>query len=345
MIYRYDYKPSVEFITDKSEKIPKELFVNYNRDHRPTPTPYIPGFCTLGIEVEFERLKKFGPVDDAVMEISHLVSNANAYIKHDGSLENGYELVTQPRTLKSWFNSHKQFNQLFREMRKIGLRSYTGGRCGLHVHIGYQSFINDLHVMRFLKFVNGNPSFMLKLSGRTDPNWVQTYCRLSNPTEIAWYFMFKMIKPMTQKVCMTPTNVMPWTEWTTVGGRQGIGTHHSAVAITPSTVELRIFRGSLNTEKIYAIFEFIMALLSFTEYDRSINPKASNFIEFTKQYGKQSLLWSKLLSKIEYNGEEKTVPIAGNDVRFAKTKEQRIKSVLNMRNQTFGMCSRTKRRS
>lgn len=54
------------------------------------------------------------------------------YGEYDGSLINGVEMITYPATKEALFN--KDFKSLFTYLIENGVRSYTGGDCGMHIH-------------------------------------------------------------------------------------------------------------------------------------------------------------------------------------------------------------------
>lgn len=337
MIYQYNYKPTPVFITAKNEKIPRSLMVNFNEMRKAAgPYEYIPDFLTIGLEIEFERLPKFGKAEDAVYELANEINAMNCYVKHDGSLLNGYELVSHPRTATSWMESMKDFNDLFHHMRKMGLRSYTGGRCGLHVHLGLQCFDSDLHVLRFTNFIHCNPSFMMKVSGRTDTSWVQRYCKFENPREMSFYFAFGGIDINVKNAILRKKRpqIMKG-QMVGVNGRAQLGQHHSAVSFTPSTLELRVFRGTLNTSKIYAIIEFAIMLLSFTQFNMSLYPKAKDFIEYINRFPRKLNLKKSLLDKITYEGKEKWAPTTPGEI--IGLERDRVTSHIARRNATLGL--------
>jgi hypothetical protein len=55
-------------------------------------------------------------------------------MKHDGSLENGYEIVTQPRS-RSELRATLDWHEFLKYLSKNHHNSYKSGRCGLHIHV------------------------------------------------------------------------------------------------------------------------------------------------------------------------------------------------------------------
>ena len=70
------------------------------------------------------------------------IANANAenlYIKTDGSLDEGLELVTHPMTLEYHLNE-MPWAEVLRKAQSMGYLSHAAGTCGLHVHISRLAF-------------------------------------------------------------------------------------------------------------------------------------------------------------------------------------------------------------
>jgi len=90
---------------------------------------------TIGWELEvdspdYSLLDRAEPTAMRIKEISDRV-----YMKHDGSLRTGFEIVSHPGTL-----GHHMYEMSIRGIMsaclKAGFRSHDAGTCGLHVHVG-----------------------------------------------------------------------------------------------------------------------------------------------------------------------------------------------------------------
>ena len=56
------------------------------------------------------------------------------YIKRDGSLQNGFELVFHPRDVSSWVELSPQLEPIMAHLVKIGGKASSIDTCGFHVH-------------------------------------------------------------------------------------------------------------------------------------------------------------------------------------------------------------------
>lgn len=101
----------------------------------------------LGIELEVE-CGDYDNEEQAIKVMGWLTKhklNDRVYIKDDGSLDNGFEIVFMPFTLQA---IHKKFpmREFLAYLRKIGLTSHELGSCGLHVHIS-KTKMKDAHLL------------------------------------------------------------------------------------------------------------------------------------------------------------------------------------------------------
>lgn len=93
------------------------------------------------------------------------------YCKHDGSLNDGFELVTHPMSL-SYHRTEMPWEALLREAVRMGYLSHQSGTCGLHIHVSREAF-GDTHahqeaaIARMLYFFEKHWEELLKFSRRT----------------------------------------------------------------------------------------------------------------------------------------------------------------------------------
>jgi hypothetical protein len=227
-------------------------------DYGYKPRPYFFGKregerIYMGFELEVEI------IDGSMREHAEQVINSlgeHVYLKHDGSLENGFEIVTHPHTLDSY---RKEFAfESFRKFRREGLRSWNTSTCGLHVHVSRSAFgtlydyhtsgnraqaikSRQLHELRFIKLIYDNERQVCRLAGRTSNS----------------YANFQDKGNLTNKVL----------NHNDVGGR------HAAVnTYNESTLEVRIFKGSLHEKRVLMALEFVHSAVEYTR-DLKVNGK------------------------------------------------------------------------
>jgi hypothetical protein len=182
----------------------------------------------LGVELEVESTGARSK--DAIAEDLHRVINAGqygrrAFFERDGSLSDGFEIITQPMSLPAL---RSLFDFLRDPALVRGLRSHRTTTCGLHVHVSRDGLANGV-IARAVTFVHApeNDAFLTALARR----YGSSFCRY------------------TEKVLETAA--LP-------------GDRYEAVNLTGrNTIEFRIFRGSLKFEAVAAAIEFVHALLQY----------------------------------------------------------------------------------
>jgi hypothetical protein len=153
----------------------------------------------------------------------------HAYLKHDGSLTNGFEIVTHPHSRKAM----RELWTEFFDKPVRGVTSYKTGECGLHVHIERKG-IDDAHLRRMVVFVNApqNTPFIERIAQRTS----NSFCEIKNKT--------------------LTTALMNESRY------EALNLNNRR------TIELRIFRGSYRLDRVLKALDFADALVEFTR-DRS----------------------------------------------------------------------------
>ena len=158
------------------------------------------------------------------------------YIKHDGSLNDGMELVTHPLSLEHQLH-HVPWNDLCKEAVSLGYLSHRASTCGLHVHVSRTAFgatekMQDEAIARVLYFFEKHWEELLKFSRRTPrqlERWAARYGYKEHPKELLDF---------AKKGCH--------------GGR------YTCVNLqNDSTVEFRMFRGTLRATTILATLELL----------------------------------------------------------------------------------------
>ena len=139
--------------------------------YKPNPIFYGEGNRYFGIELEIDGA---GRDDDFAEELLD-IANAHAdllYIKTDGSLDDGMELVSHPCTMDYHINEFPWEDIMHRAVHQ-GYRSHQTSTCGLHLHVNRNAFSDsqeeqDEVISRILYFVEHHWNELLKLSRRSE---------------------------------------------------------------------------------------------------------------------------------------------------------------------------------
>lgn len=222
----------------------------YEKDNSITPSAY--GEFLMGIELEMWPKKARRLL---VQHTHDWLCNGYAIMKNDGSLPTGgFEVVTAPRGLVEHIQRFNAWTP------HPDLRAWEGGKCGVHVHISSQAF-SQATLGKFIEFINarGNDGLIKAIAGRTpdsDNNAAQ-YCQREG-SMIAGNPKRTLAYKDSQRYRMVNTANLSEAECS----RLGIDTDH-ANGKAINTVELRIFRASLNKKRLLAQLEFAHAAVMF----------------------------------------------------------------------------------
>lgn len=200
---------------------------------KPEPIFYESGERYFGVELEIDQAGK----DSDHANILLAIGNADAehiYIKSDGSLDDGMEIVTHPMTL----DYHIQFcwDKLMSKARALGYRSHQTNTCGLHIHVNRNAFSDDRNVQelvisRILYFVEIHWNELLQFSRRSlyaMNRWAARYGYEATP------------KAILDKA------------------KKGNCGRYAAINLCNyDTVEFRLFRGTLKPNTLYATLQLV----------------------------------------------------------------------------------------
>ena len=155
--------------------------------YKPEPLFRGEGNRYFGVELEVDGA---GEDDDNAAEVMS-IANGNGleslYCKHDGSLDDGFEMVTHPMTL-AYHQAEMPWAAILRKAVQMGYTSHQAGTCGLHVHVfGNTESAQDAAIARVLFFVEKFWDELLKFSRRTQGQlnqWAARYGYKDQPKEI-----------------------------------------------------------------------------------------------------------------------------------------------------------------
>lgn len=152
VIRNYSYKPSPAFRAVGPEK---RMRTHPVYGHEFDASAY------MGFELEVEVNREFSRGTVAA-EIQSGLGDV-VYLKEDGSINNGFEIVTHPMTLDYAMTEFKW--RVLRDSRRAE-KIRSSDNCGLHVHVSRAAFSGAAHDFRWLMFWHRNQSAMIQLAGR-----------------------------------------------------------------------------------------------------------------------------------------------------------------------------------
>lgn len=253
------------------ERIIKSAIKSYN--YKPEPIFYGLGNLFMGVELEID---KGGECVENAEKILRTANNSNEhmYCKHDGSIENGFEMVTHPMTLEYHLNN-MNWRDILNKTIELGYRSHNTQTCGLHIHVNRSAFgktydEQETVVSRVVYFVENHWNELLKFSRRTEENinrWAGRYGIMTTAKDT---YKNAKDKRMGRYVAVNLENY--------------------------NTIEFRIFRGTLNYKTFIATLQLIdeicfnaiqlsdkeMEGMSWSSFVTMILPKKAELIEYLK---------------------------------------------------------------
>lgn len=202
--------------------------------YKPEPIFYGKGPRYFGMELEIDEGGESDSRANRLMEIGNH-DQPHIYIKHDGSLDDGMEIVTHPMTLDYHMNE-MPWDAVLTEAIHMGYLSHKSCTAGLHIHVNRSAFGDNQWeqeevIARILFFVENHWNELLRFSRRTldqMEQWASRYGRKDDPKAV----LDNAKKNHYQRYkCVNLTN--------------------------RSTIEFRMFRGTLKLNTLLATLQMV----------------------------------------------------------------------------------------
>ena len=201
--------------------------------YKPEPIFYGKGSRFFGVELEIDGAGESNANAAKIVEIANC-NQELVYIKHDGSLNDGLEIVTHPMTLD--FHLHQmRWAALLDKAKAMGYRSHLANTCGLHIHVNRTAFgeteeEQEEVIGRILYFFEKHWGELLRFSRRTQKQlerWADRYGLKEHPKQV-----LDVAKGSHERY--TAVNLM-----------------------NRHTIEIRLFRGTLKLNTIFAVLQLV----------------------------------------------------------------------------------------
>jgi hypothetical protein len=232
----------------------------------------------FGVELEITTPHKYRDKLSEYISFNFNQEKPFLYLKFDRSIGNegtaGFEIVTHPFNYQ-WLNSKngiEKIEQLF-NIKSFGCESFYTNTCGMHVHLSKKAFTN-IHLYKFLKMIYEQKDFSIIISERDDMQKVDTYMN------------FEPIKPL--KILAQER----------INGKDNNSRHKAVNLSCENTVEVRIFKGTLEIEKFLKNIQYCKSLFHYTEEESFKNLNLDNYLKYIQNNKKTFLnLYTFLQSK------------------------------------------------
>ena len=203
--------------------------------YKPEPIFFGNGKRFFGVELEIDEGGEDASSAEAIMFVANR-SDERVYCKHDGSINDGFEIVTHPMTLK-YHIDEMPWESFLNKAKAMGYNSHQSGTCGLHIHVnrislGENDIARDACIARSLYLFEKFWDELLKFSRRTHrqlERWASRYGYKDSPQDILDHA--KKGTPSGRYTCVNLEN--------------------------RDTIEFRIFRGTLKLNTIIATLQLV----------------------------------------------------------------------------------------
>ena len=245
-----------------------------NYSYKPTPIFYGEGNLFMGVELEIDGAGEDYDNAGELLDIGN-AEHEHIYCKHDGSLCEGFEIVSEPATLSYHMNS-LPWKSIFSKAIDMGYSSHNTSTCGLHVHCNRTAFgetyeEQEAAIGRVVFFVEKHWDDLVNFSRRKTENlnrWASRYATISNTT--AETYKKAKDKYMGRYVAVNLTN--------------------------RDTIEFRLFRGTLRYKTFIATLQLVQHIctlatilsdkdfenMSWSKFVLSIDAEDKELIEYLK---------------------------------------------------------------
>jgi hypothetical protein len=234
IIHDYSYRPDAIFhSTDKNERL------------------------YFGIEIEVEDSRY---LSESSAYAHRLEGMELAYLKHDGSLSCGYEIVTHPMSHDYYKNEASDLWDTLEHLRThYRVKSWDTTTCGLHIHVSRTGFEGGSHMHRFLNLIYSNPDLYQTLAGREQSRWATFDDIVSEQvlrdehgnrmTNEEGFTLYTSKRSVTSKL---------------IGNGNGTERYSAVNTRNRETLEIRIFRGTVNSQTVKAHLDLAHASVEYT---------------------------------------------------------------------------------
>lgn len=183
----------------------------------------------FGFELEVESMGN--PMMSGINAVKDSLGDF-VYLKGDGSLDRGFEIVSYPFS----FNYYQEILDFgfMNKLKDLGYRSWNSETCGLHIHISKAGFVSAGHIWKFTNLILQNQRYWEKLAGRSNSRWASFGEELNQTMKI-------------------------------LKGEYHPQKYVAVNMCNRDTIEVRIFKGSLNQTRVRSAIESLHCAIEYTK--------------------------------------------------------------------------------
>lgn len=217
-------------------------------------TPTDKTWFGVELEMECQTHDRQECAEDALLAIG----SDFATCQNDSSLSNGFELITAPATMKHHMERFGRFFDAFdlamKNRTALGhCRSWTTGNCGLHIHFSREG-LTPLQLGKLLVFINSedNSRLVTTVAGRDNHGMAGR----------------------------SPKKIKDGR------GTENFNRYEAVNTTNSSTIEFRIFRGTLKRATFFKALEFVASAIAFVRWTGCSNLGQADYLGWVAPQGK-----------------------------------------------------------
>ena len=193
-------------------------------------------------------------------------------IEEDGSLDNGFEIITQPASFDFHTVIKNNYAEAFKYLVESDMRSHNTNCCGLHIHFNRDYFADneDLYTTRLLYLVEKFWEEITKFSRRTNYS-INRWCSRYNGTPE------QMVKDYKDGV---------------------LGRYYAINLTNKNTIEFRIFRGTLKLNTFIASLQLVETMVKACKNATSIEELQDLRWEDLLKYDEIKSYWGEVKDRV-----------------------------------------------
>lgn len=212
-----------------------------------------------GFELEVENSKDEIENDEMAEIVQELMGDFIVF-EHDGSLDNGFENISNPFTMPWLYKNEGKIKEMLEEFKDNGFTSHNKGTCGLHIHVNKSQLETS---ERSIDDVISNILIILE----TFKDELITFSRRKEYEVNRWAAFYTKEEQLSYKL-VNKKKV-----------KDGDDRYHVLNLSNWKTIEFRIFRGTLKFESFMSCIELV-----------------DNIVEIAKNEAINGLSWDDIIS-------------------------------------------------
>lgn len=276
----------------------------YHDSDRPWERESVSG-VVFGLEVE-----TLSPDCATLREMADAADRFDLIAERDGSLDDqlGVEFVGPPMPLADYQRDDRAWPKMLAKLRAMGVKSWQAGKgYGMHVSVNANA-MNVLHAAKFVAFINESVKIGECVAGRGETHWAKYRRDLKRSRWISTDAVYgRDAGRRAKKAYLRETDK-----------------YQAAAVRGGGRIEVRIFRGTLDTAGMRRNVEYCAAAVEFTRVCLLAELTESNFLAFVDLHrGDYPNLARHLVTKGKLRPEKTARAQLTNAEREAKAKAPR----------------------